>query len=234
MAELAQSTNLLYIGRTREEFLAHIDQALKEDDPQLRKARVDYAKANTWGVRVDAIDAAVRAAFPRISVLIVTYNSEEFIGPCLDSVLSNTAAPGLEVIVVDNASTDRTREILERYPEVRAFRQSRNLGFAGGNNLAARDATPLLVDGVTGGGRTTVYIEAIAAALEAGRSALVLVPEIALAMPLVDRLRADLNASVSLVHSGLSDGERAELDRHGIRLPPDELGLQSAEQQRAR
>lgn len=141
MAELTHSTHLLYIGRTKEEFLAHIDQALKEDDPKLGKARIDYAKANTWGVRVDAIDTAVRAVFPRISVLIVTYNSEEFIGPCLDSVLKNTAAPGLEVIVVDNASTDRTREILERYPEVRAFPESRNLGFAGGNNLAAREAT---------------------------------------------------------------------------------------------
>lgn len=76
--------------------------------------------------------------------------------------------------------------------------------------IAARDATPLLVDGVTGGGRTTVYVEAIAAALEAGRSALVLVPEIALATPLVDRLRADLRATVALVHSGLADGERLD------------------------
>jgi primosomal protein N' (replication factor Y) len=72
------------------------------------------------------------------------------------------------------------------------------------------DAKPLLVDGVTGSGRTAVYVEAIAASLEAGRPALVLVPEIALATPLVDRLRADLDATVALVHSGLSDGERLD------------------------
>src|SRR4029077_9658079 len=44
----------------------------------------------------------------------------------------------------------------------------------------------------------------------AGRRSLLLVPEIALALPLVDRLRADLQARVALVHSGLGDGERAD------------------------
>ncbi len=76
--------------------------------------------------------------------------------------------------------------------------------------LAASDPTPLLLDGVTGGGKTAVYTEAIATALEAGRRALVLVPEIALALPLIDRLRADLDARVAVVHSGLGDGERAD------------------------
>jgi primosomal protein N' (replication factor Y) len=76
--------------------------------------------------------------------------------------------------------------------------------------IAARDPRPLLLDGVTGGGKTAIYVEAIASALEAGRPALVLVPEIALALPLVDRLRADLDARVALVHSGLGEGERAD------------------------
>jgi primosomal protein N' (replication factor Y) len=76
--------------------------------------------------------------------------------------------------------------------------------------IAARDPRPLLLDGVTGGGKTAIYVEAIAAALELGRPALLLVPEIALALPLVDRLRADLDARVALVHSGLGEGERAD------------------------
>jgi primosomal protein N' (replication factor Y) len=73
-----------------------------------------------------------------------------------------------------------------------------------------RDPTPLLIDGVTGGGKTAVYTEAIASCLDAGRPVLLLVPEIALALPLVDRLRADLRAEVALVHSGLGEGERAD------------------------
>ena len=76
--------------------------------------------------------------------------------------------------------------------------------------IARRDARPLLLDGVTGGGKTAIYVEAIAASLEAGRPALVLVPEISMAMPLVDRLRSDLDVRVALVHSGLGEGERAD------------------------
>ena len=76
--------------------------------------------------------------------------------------------------------------------------------------IAARDPTPLLVDGPTGSGKTAIYAEAIAAVLEAGRPALVLVPEIALSLPLVDRLRAELGAEVTILHSGLGEGERAD------------------------
>ncbi|MER3418700.1 MAG: primosomal protein N', partial [Chloroflexota bacterium] len=76
--------------------------------------------------------------------------------------------------------------------------------------IANRDPTPILLDGVTGGGKTAVYAAAIAACLAAGRPALVLVPEIPLALPLVDRLRRDLDAVVAILHSGLSDGERAD------------------------
>jgi primosomal protein N' (replication factor Y) (superfamily II helicase) len=76
--------------------------------------------------------------------------------------------------------------------------------------LDERDSTPLLLAGVTGGGKTAIYVEAITASLEHGRAALVLVPEIAMALPLVDRIRADLDVRVALVHSGLGDGERAD------------------------
>ena len=73
-----------------------------------------------------------------------------------------------------------------------------------------RDPTPLLLEGVTGSGKTAVYAEAIAETISTGRPALVLVPEIALAMPLVDRLRAELEAEIAILHSGLGEGERAD------------------------
>ena len=74
----------------------------------------------------------------------------------------------------------------------------------------ARDPKPLLLEGVTGSGKTAVYAEAIAETISAGRPALVLVPEIALAMPLVDRLRAELVAEIAILHSGIGEGERAD------------------------
>jgi primosomal protein N' (replication factor Y) len=76
---------------------------------------------------------------------------------------------------------------------------------------AAGNGPPVvLLDGVTGAGKTAIYAELLAGTLDRGRPALVLVPEIALALPLVDRLRADLGARIALVHSGLGDGERAD------------------------
>ncbi len=74
---------------------------------------------------------------------------------------------------------------------------------------AGRHAT-FLLDGVTGAGKTAIYVELLAASLARGRPGLVLVPEIALALPLVDRLRADLDVRVAVLHSGIGDGERAD------------------------
>jgi len=77
-------------------------------------------------------------------------------------------------------------------------------------SLAGTDRRPILLDGVTGGGKTAIYSEALRTVLEAGRPGLVLVPEISLALPLIDRLRADLGIRVGVVHSGLAEGERAD------------------------
>ena len=74
----------------------------------------------------------------------------------------------------------------------------------------ARRPEVILLDGVTGGGKTAIYAELLERTLARARPGLVLVPEIALALPLVDRLRADLDAHVALVHSALGDGERAD------------------------
>ncbi len=65
-----------------------------------------------------------------------------------------------------------------------------------------------LLFGVTGSGKTEVYLAAVAGALRAGRQALVLVPEIALTPQLVERFRARLAAPVAVLHSGLAAGER--------------------------
>lgn len=67
-----------------------------------------------------------------------------------------------------------------------------------------------LLFGVTGSGKTLVYLEHIRAALEAGKGALILVPEIALTPQTVARVRGMFGDNVAVLHSGLSDGERAD------------------------
>ena len=73
----------------------------------------------------------------------------------------------------------------------------------------ARGFQPVLLEGVTGSGKTEVYLQAIAACLAAGRQALVLVPEIGLTPQALARFRARLGVPVAAFHSGLSDAERA-------------------------
>ena len=69
---------------------------------------------------------------------------------------------------------------------------------------------PILLYGVTGSGKTEVYLRAIAATLEAGRQALVLVPEINLTPQLEALFRRRLpDARIASLHSGLPEGERA-------------------------
>ncbi|MFN4180894.1 MAG: glycosyltransferase family 2 protein, partial [Armatimonadota bacterium] len=103
-------------------------------------------------------------ARPSLSVIIVTYNSQDFIGECLESVkragmqvcesasvqasknaetkeLKHTSECKFwETIVVDNASTDETVEIVKRFEWVRLIRNPKNLGFAAAVNLGAREA----------------------------------------------------------------------------------------------
>ncbi|TQT84220.1 primosomal protein N', partial [Xanthomonas perforans] len=68
-----------------------------------------------------------------------------------------------------------------------------------------------LLDGVTGSGKTEVYLQAIADCLAAGKQALVLVPEIGLTPQTLGRFRTRLGVPVHALHSGLSDGERARV-----------------------
>lgn len=73
-----------------------------------------------------------------VSVTIVTYNSGRYIKRCLESVLAQKG-PQFEVIVIDNNSTDGTRDILEPYEErCTIIFNERNVGFAAAQNQAIR------------------------------------------------------------------------------------------------
>jgi primosomal protein N' (replication factor Y) (superfamily II helicase) len=87
----------------------------------------------------------------------------------------------------------------------------------------------VLVHGVTGSGKTEVYLRVIERALELGRGAIVLVPEIALTPQVAARFTARFGATVAVLHSGLSSGRRgSEHRRIGAREARVVVGARSA------
>ncbi len=76
------------------------------------------------------------------------------------------------------------------------------------STIKKQQYAPFLLHGVTGSGKTEVYLRTIRATLEAGRGALVLVPEIALTPQLIARFKARFGNQIAQLHSGLSQGER--------------------------
>lgn len=77
--------------------------------------------------------------------------------------------------------------------------------------VSARAFAPLLLEGVTGSGKTEVYFEAVAQAVEAGRQVLILLPEIALTAEFLARFEARFGAPPGAWHSGISEGRRDRL-----------------------
>jgi primosomal protein N' (replication factor Y) len=102
--------------------------------------------------------------------------------------LSRAELPDTEVFNLTNAQTDALKAIEKR--------------------LSEKVFATLLLHGVTGSGKTEIYIRAMQAALDLGRGAMMLVPEIALTPILSRRLRAHFGGQIAIFHSSLSKGER--------------------------
>jgi GT2 family glycosyltransferase len=78
----------------------------------------------------------------RATVVVVNWNGERWLRPCLDALARQSTSFAYCVWVVDNASTDGSVAVVEHeYRDVRVLRNAENLGFAGGNNTALREVT---------------------------------------------------------------------------------------------
>jgi primosomal protein N' (replication factor Y) len=121
----------------------------------------------------------------------------------------------LEVIVP-------TKDLVLNPDQKKAFeRIQAALDAAVANEAAGRELKPFLIHGVTGSGKTEVYLQAIAHALRLGKGAIVLVPEISLTPQTVERFKArfsdgPLQTLVAVLHSHLSAGEKHD-EWHKIR-----------------
>lgn len=146
--------------------------------------------------------------------------------------------------LIKNGIFEEFEEIISRFPEADAPTKSIELSPAQQKAQNAilehfEDKDTVLLHGVTGSGKTELYISLIQAALENGDQVLYLLPEIALTAQIVNRLKAIFGNQLGVYHSKFSDNERVEvwqglLDgrfsfivgvRSAVFLPFEDLGL---------
>ncbi len=144
LPELAALSDYVRLADSAEDFCHHIRAALHERSPEEVERRRAFARQNTWTERATQFEHALAPLYPRISIVVLTYNGWDFTEACLHSLGQLTSYPDWELILVDNASTDGTAQYLEEYARtreyVRVVRHLENRGFAAGNNAGARAA----------------------------------------------------------------------------------------------
>ena len=140
LPEMQQFGDLVHRATGSDAFVAGIRSALDEPAAGLPARRQAFASEQTWVHRAEELDAAIESLpEPLASVIVLAYNNLDFTKACLRSVEAETRWRNLEIIVVDNASTDGTREFLREWeaagPGRRAILNDANLGFSAGNNV---------------------------------------------------------------------------------------------------
>ena len=152
LPELKLMAEAVHVAESHAHFIELLGTAMAERDvPALAAKRTEWARGHDWKARADQLEDAVRKAFPKVSVVVLTYNNLAFTKTCLRSLEANTHYPDWELILVDNASTDGTRDFLAdyvtRHPCAKLVQNEENLGFAAGNNrgLAVAEGEHLVI-----------------------------------------------------------------------------------------
>lgn len=143
LPELVPYRDLCYLSQTPAEFCDNIKLAL--DEKNKAEARVELARNNSWGHRGETFFKGISNLFPSVSVVVVTYNNLPLSKACYQSLKKYSRYPNLEIIFVDNNSTDGTpawlEEIRQQDPRVKIILNNVNYGFAKGNNQGLKIAT---------------------------------------------------------------------------------------------
>lgn len=129
---------------------------------------------------------AEAGAAPTLSILIVAYNSADFIADCIGSVIAHTAPGSYEILLVDNGTDGTAEKVAVEFPVVRIIPGRGNIGFGQANNLLAEHAR--------------------------GQYLLLLNPDTQLAEPAIDRLLAFARSQPAAAWGGLTTFPDGSLD----------------------
>ena len=189
LVELAYRTRATPTRAKRRKALRLINPA--SDDARITKAQqraIEVLAAN--GNEMPVADLIEKARISESVVHTLAKNGlvEEFETDLRRDPLSHAEFPETENFQLTHAQTEALQTIEQ--------------------SLKAAEFAPMLLHGITGSGKTEIYIRAMQAALEMNRGAMMLVPEIALTPILSRRLRAHFGDQIAIFHSSLSKGER--------------------------
>jgi GT2 family glycosyltransferase len=123
-----------------------IDLALDEsDDRAFATQRAEWASHHDWSSRRESLVTELENIHPKVSVVMLCYNNLEFTKACIKSLLGVGTYSNLELIVVDNGSSDGTKEYMQELKSevghLRLIVNENNLGFSAGNNVGIKAAT---------------------------------------------------------------------------------------------
>ena len=141
--------SLCHVVSSDEEFAAKLDEAVSDKDPAAASARAEFARRNTWDDRYARLAQEIGSAGlqrepdgeqPLVSFIVVSWNSAKYIEACIRSI-AEQSYPNVEIILVDNASSDETVRLVKGFPDIRIVLNEQNAGFAEANNIGMRYAS---------------------------------------------------------------------------------------------
>ncbi|MFC0442669.1 glycosyltransferase [Aeromonas media] len=146
MPEVVLIDNMVHIGKNKEHYLEQLAIAMAEvGDDSLACHRSEWANQHDWKSRADQLTEEISKIQPKVSIIVLTYNNLELTKACLHSIEKHSHYPNMELILVDNASSDDTPLFLTEYAKqhenVIVCLNKDNLGFSAGNNIGLKVAT---------------------------------------------------------------------------------------------
>jgi GT2 family glycosyltransferase/glycosyltransferase involved in cell wall biosynthesis len=148
LPEVRKYKDVVYIAYDKYQFVDMVTKAMKDaNDISLISKRINVAKNNSWDDRFLKLKDCIRinkTNCPKVSVIVLTYNNLSLTQKCLYSIKKYSNYDNIEIIVVDNMSSDGSREWLLKYSKdnkIKLLLNELNLGFSAGNNIGIKDAT---------------------------------------------------------------------------------------------
>lgn len=138
LPEVREMGSVCTVATEASDFVAQIKKSL--DNPGTPETRQDFAQEQTWAHRAQALIAASEdtSQDPLVSIVVVTYNNLDLTKQCLASLDAYSDYANMEIIVVDNASSDGSQAWLTEWakeaPNRKLVLNEDNRGFAAGNN----------------------------------------------------------------------------------------------------